>query len=228
MSYTYPSHGVTVDGIIFGYNGRELQLVLIRRAIPPFEGQWALPGGFVLATESLDEAIRRELREETSLHDLYLEQLYTFGNLNRDPRGRVISVAYYALVRPGNHPVGQGSDAAEAKWFNISELPTLAFDHGQIIQIGLERLRGKVSYAPIGFELLPKKFTFTQLQHLYEAILGRALDKRNFRKKFQSLGLVKELKEKEVGVAHRAAQLYRFETKTYEKLAKTGFGFRLI
>ena len=158
---------------------------------------------------------------------LYLEQLYTFGDVNRDPRGRVITVAYYALVKLADHRVRATTDASSAAWFAVSEVATLAFDHNRIIDVALARLKGKVRYQPIGFELLPVKFTLSQLQHLYEAILETTLDKRNFRKKILSHGLLIELDEIEQDVAHRAARLYKFDDRKYRQLVRRGFNFEL-
>jgi 8-oxo-dGTP diphosphatase len=177
--------------------------------------------------ESLDEAARRELAEETGLTNVFLEQLYTFGEIKRDPRGRTISVAYFALVKLGEQQVAASTDAARAAWYPAAKTPALAFDHAKILETALTRLSNKVRYVPIGFELLPQLFTLTQLQHLYEAILGRALDKRNFRKKALALGVLAETKELERNVAHRAARLYRFDEEKYTKLVKKGFNFEL-
>ena len=214
-----------MDCVVFGFDGGTLQVLLIRRALEPFRNQWALPGGFVRVDETLDEAARRELEEETGLKKVFLEQLYTFGGVTRDPRERVVSIAYYALVKPGL--VTGDTDAAEAKWFPVSDLPVLAFDHAGILATALERLRGKLTYQPIGFELLPPKFTLTQLQRLYEAVLGEPLDKRNFRKKALSYDLLIPLKEKHQEGPHRPAQLFRFDPVKYEKLKKKGFLFEI-
>lgn len=200
---------VTVDVVILTIRAAALQVLLVRRGIPPFEGAWAIPGGFVLAEEGLDQAARRELEEETGVRDVYLEQLYTFGDPGRDPRGRVVTVAYYALVS-ADRQVRAGSDAAEARWFSMSELPPLAFDHGGILAYALERLRNKLEYTTVGFQLLPEAFTLTELQQVYEAILGRALDKRNFRRKIELLGILTPLKQQKRGGPSRPAQLYRF------------------
>lgn len=226
-SYEYPRAALTVDIVVFALDEDDLQVMLIQRDLPPFEGQWALPGGFVHVDETLDEAARRELAEETGLVDIYLEQLYTFGQVDRDPRERVVTVAYYALVNLAGHNVRASTDARNAAWFPVSDLPPLAFDHLQILEMAHERLRGKVRYQPIGFELLPQRFTLRQLQHLYEVILDRELDKRNFRKKVQAMGIVKETGEIEKDVAHRAAQLYRFDKRTYDRLTKQGFNFEI-
>ncbi|MEI6176374.1 MAG: NUDIX domain-containing protein [Verrucomicrobiota bacterium] len=226
FTYEYPRPALTVDCVVFGFDGNGLQILLIRRALEPFLGSWALPGGFVDMDEDIDQAARRELEEETHLHDVYLEQLFTFGTPGRDPRGRVITVAYYALVRPDQHPATGDSDASEAAWHPVEQLPDLAFDHSLIIDKALERLRGKIRYQPVGFELLPKRFTLTQLQALYEAILGRGTDKRNFRKKVLGFDFLVPL-EVFTTSAHRPARLYRFDRRKYEALARRGFLFEL-
>lgn len=229
MSYTYdhPRPAVTVDCVVFGLDEEDLKALLIRRDVEPFAGRWALPGGFVHMDESLEDAALRELSEETGLTRVFLEQLYTFGDPHRDPRGRVVSVAYYALVKLSDHRVKAASDARDAAWFAVSDLPALAFDHDQILQAALERLKGKVRYQPIGFELLPPKFTLTQLQRLYEIVLETTLDKRNFRKKILSMGLLEELDEVQQDVAHRAARLYRFDKAAYRDLARKGMTFEI-
>ena len=229
MSFTYQfaRAAVTVDCVVFGLDDEDLKVLLIRRDLPPFEDKWALPGGFVRLDETLDEAARRELQEETSLERVFLEQLYTFGGIDRDPRERVITVAYYALVRLSDHRVQAATDARDAVWFAMDDLPPLAFDHDQILATAHQRLQGKVRYQPIGFELLPPKFTLTQLQKLYEIVLGRVLDKRNFRKKIQGMGILEELDEVEKDVAHRAARLYRFDKKEYGRMVKQGFHFEI-
>jgi 8-oxo-dGTP diphosphatase len=202
---------VTVDTVIFTIRDNELQVLLVRRAIAPYKGRWAIPGGFVLANESLDDAARRELREETGVGDVWLEQLYTFGDPKRDPRGRVVTVAYFALVSPDRAPPLAGSDAADAQWWPATNPPhPLAFDHQHILSVALERLRGKLSYTNIGFELLPQKFTLSQLQRVHEAILGETLDKRNFRKRVDALGVVRPLNESMREGTGRPAQLFTF------------------
>ncbi|MAR11931.1 MAG: NUDIX hydrolase [Blastopirellula sp.] len=226
-TYDYPRPCLTVDCVVFGLDETALQVLLIQRAIEPHAGCWALPGGFVEMGESLEAAARRELQEETSLDISYLEQLYTFGGVDRDPRDRVVTVAYYALVKRLDHVARASSDARQVGWFPVNDLPPLAFDHEVIMAAAHERLRGKVRYQPIGFELLPTKFTLRQLQHVYETILDRALDKRNFRKKILSMDLLIELDETEQGVAHRAARLYRFDRRKYERLSKRGFLFEI-
>jgi 8-oxo-dGTP diphosphatase len=226
-TYEYPRAALTVDCVVFGFDEAELKVLLIQRGIPPFKGKWALPGGFVRVDETVDDAARRELLEETGLKNVFLEQLYTFGAVERDPRERVVSVAYYALVKLAAHPVAGASDASAAAWFSIARTPALAFDHSEILETALTRLRGKVRYEPLGFELLPEKFTLSQLQHLYEAVLQTSSDKRNFRKKILAMDLLLPLKEQARTGAHRPAQLFRFDARKYAALKKRGFHFEL-
>lgn len=213
--------------MVFGLGDDELQVLLIERDIEPFAGKWALPGGFVRVGESLDAAVRRELKEETGLENVFLEQLYTFGEPGRDPREHTVSVAYYALVKLSDHRVRAATDARRAAWRPVDKTPRLAFDHGKILDTACSRLRGKVRYQPIGFELLPEKFTLTQLQRLYEIVLGRELDKRNFRKKVLSLGVLNEHDEFAQDGPHRPARLHSFDKKAYDKLVRTGFNFEV-
>ena len=226
-TYEYPRAALTVDCVVFGLDDDDLKVLLIQRGQEPFAGRWALPGGFVHVDETIDQAARRELHEETGLSRVFLEQLYTVGDLGRDPRERVVTIAYYALVRLGDHRVQAATDARNAAWFAVDDLPRLAFDHDAILAMGLARLQGKVRYQPLGFELLPPKFSLTRLQRMYEIILERPLDKRNFRKKALSLGILEELDEVEQDVAHRAARLYRFDERAYRQLVKDGFNFEL-
>lgn len=225
-TYRYPRAALTVDCVVFGFDDARLKVLLVRRGLDPFQGCWALPGGFVDPEESLEEAARRELEEETGLKEIYLEQLYTFGDLGRDPRERVVSVAYFALVRRTDHQPEAGTDAAEAIWWPADEPPDLAFDHDRILRAGLDRLRGKIRWQPLGFELLPHQFTLTQLQSLYEAVLGRPLDKRNFRKKILAFDLLLPTEDFVAG-AHRPARLYRFDRRKYALLARRGFHFEI-
>ena len=226
FTYEYPRPALTVDCVVFGFDATGLQVLLIRRGVEPFLGAWALPGGFVLMEENLEAAARRELEEETGLKGVFLEQLCTFGEPGRDPRERVVSVAFYALVRPDQHPAKGDTDASDAAWFPADRLPALAFDHAAILAAGLERLRGKIRYQPVGFELLPQQFTLAQLQALYEAILGRSLDKRNFRKKLLAFDFLVPL-EAYAGGSHRPARLHRFDRKKYAALVRKGFHFEL-
>jgi len=226
-TYQYPHPAVTVDGVVFGYDEADLKVLLIQRGEGPHRGKWALPGGFVNMDESLEAAARRELEEETGVTRLYLEQLYTFGEPKRDPRERVISVAYYALVKLADHAVRAASDARNVAWFPVADLPNLAFDHEEILEVALRRLKGKIRYEPVGFELLPEKFPLSDLQRLYETILEQPLDKRNFRKKILGMGLLADTEEIQQDVAHRAARLYRFDEAAYRRLKKDGFNFEL-
>jgi len=227
FTYEFERPSLTVDCVVFGVDESTLKILLIERGIEPFAGQWALPGGFVRMHEDLESAALRELSEETGVTKLYLEQLYTFGAAERDPRGRVVTIAYYALVRLADHRVRAATDARDAAWYAIDDLPPLAFDHRKIVDVARERLRGKVRYKPIGFELLPHKFTLTELQKLYEIVLERALDKRNFRKKILGMELLVALDEVEAGVSHRAARLYKFDTRRYKRLVRQGFNFEI-
>lgn len=230
MSYSYhfPRPNIAVDCVVFGLDAEDLlKIVLIQRKLPPFQGEWALPGGFVRVEESLDNAARRELQEETGLENIFLEQLYTFGDVDRDPRERVITVAYYALVNLWEYNIKAATDASDTAWLAVSALPSLAFDHNKIVQVALSRLNGKVRYEPIGFELLPKKFTLTQLQKLYETILEQKLDKRNFRKKILGMNLLIELDEMQKNVPHRSARLYQFDEEKYLQLKQQGFNFEI-
>ena len=228
-TYEYARPAVTVDCVVFGYEAQapSLKVLLIKRKLPPFEGSWALPGGFVQIDESVEAAARRELTEETGVENVFLEQLYTFGAVERDPRDRVISVAYYALVSLQRYQLQAATDASDAQWFNLSALPQLEFDHASIIDCAVARLRGKIRYEPIGFELLPEPFTLSQLQQLYEQILEKEIDKRNFRKKLLKTNLLVDTEKKESGVAHRAAKLYRFDRKRYQSLKQGGTFFEL-
>ena len=226
-TYQYARPAVTVDCVVFGLDDQDLKVLLIQRDNEPFAGRWALPGGFVKMDETLEESALRELREETGLAKVFLEQLYTFGNPGRDPRERVVTVAYYALVKLLDHKVQAATDAREAAWFAVDDLPKLCFDHDTILDTALKRLQGKVRYQPIGFELLPPKFSLTQLQRMYEIILERSLDKRNFRKKVISLDILDELDEVEQDVAHRAARLYRFNERKYRQMTKDGINFEI-
>src|SRR5215510_7890208 len=192
-----PSIKLAVDAIVFGYSKTDgVSVLLIQRKYPPFKDLWALPGGFVLETESLEEAVKRELQEETGIRVSYLEQLYTFGKPGRDPRQRVISVAYFALVKSGLYQeLKARTDAENVKWFTIKKLPPLGFDHKEIVQTAIERIRAKIRYQPIGFELLDKKFPFSDLERLYTTLLDRDIDRRNFAKKILALHVLDETDE---------------------------------
>lgn len=223
MSYTYeyPRPAVTVDCVIFGLDSsHQLKVLLIQRKHDPFAEHWALPGGFIEMDEDLETAALRELKEETGVSNVFIEQLYTFGAPERDPRGRVISVAYFALVNLSEHPVKADSDARHVEWFSIKKLPQLAFDHAHVMEVAINRLRAKVRYQPIGFELLPEQFTLPQLQELYETILGvEKLNKRNFRTRILKMGILNEVGRQQ-NVAHRPAVLYSFDKEKYEQLVR--------
>jgi 8-oxo-dGTP diphosphatase len=215
---------VAVDIVIFTIQSGELRVLLVKRGIPPFADQFAIPGGFVLENESLDQAALRELKEETGVGDVYLEQLYSFGDPGRDPRGRVISVAYFALIAADRSPLMAGSDAAEARWWPVRELPPLAFDHAQIMDYSLQRLRNKLEYTTVGFQLLPSRFSLTELQEVYEAILDKKLDKRNFRRKLALLKIMRPTREFRHG-GRRPARLFEFVARNFEKLKDKGILF---
>jgi len=228
-SYPHPRPLLTVDAALFGLDEEDLKVLVIKRARPPFENRWALPGGHVDMDESVDEAVRRELREETGLDVAHLEQFHAFGAVHRDPSRRAVTVAYYGLVRLSDFKVKASTDAKEAVWVSMKKLPewALAFDHQEIATVALERLREKVRRQPIGFHLLPTRFTLSHLQRLYQVILDRDLDKRNFRKKVQSLGVLKALDAVQKGVAHRAARLYAFDARKYREASKRGVDFNI-
>lgn len=226
-NYEYPRPSVTVDAVVFGYQERELRVLLIERGEDPCRGAWALPGGFVQVDEDLGDAAKRELEEETGIQPLLLEQLGAFGTPGRDPRGHTITVAFVAIVKLEDHNARAATDAADARWFPANDPPELAFDHNEILEAARRHMIEAVRTRPVGFDLLPKRFTQTQLQILLESILGEELDKRNFRKKLQSLDLLIPTGKYETGVARRAAQLYRFDAAHYRRLLKDGFQFRL-
>ncbi len=206
--YHYPHPAVTTDIVIFTIKEEQLNVLLIRRASEPHKDGWALPGGFVEIDEGLEHSALRELKEETGITGVYLEQLYTFGKPERDPRERVISVAYYALVPIGHIRLQPASDARDAGWCRISELPQLAFDHRHIISMAQQRLAAKLDYSTIALQFMPERFTLSELQKVYEIILGGALDKRNFRKKVLAYGCLKDSGEERRHGSHRPARLY--------------------
>ncbi|MBE2209665.1 MAG: NUDIX hydrolase [Saprospiraceae bacterium] len=217
----------TVDNVIFGFDEGDLKVLLIKRGEAPYMGQWALPGYFVYPNEDLDTAANRVLEELTGLRHVYLEQVKTFGAVNRHPFGRVITVAYFSLVKINDYKLQPASIARKAQWHPVSEVKELAFDHFGILQSCFQRLKSSVRWRPIGFELLPPHFTLTELQHLYEAILETELDKRNFRKKILGMDLLLDLDQTQEGVAHRPAKLYRFDREKYLRFQAEGFNFEL-
>ena len=224
-TYEYPRPAVTTDCVIFGFDGGELKVLLIERDIEPYKEYWALPGGFINMDEDAETCARRKLREETGFENIYIEQLFTFSAVDRDPRYRVISIAYYALVKLSDYPAHAESDASRITWFPVSKVPTLAFDHAEILETAKQRLRGKIKYHPVGFELLPEKFTLPDLHRLYEIILETSLDRRNFRKKILGFGLLIDHNELEKGVPNRAAKVYSFDKRKYKELSESGFYF---
>lgn len=218
---------ISTDCVIFGLDQGKLKILLTRRAIEPDCGSWALLGGFVLEHEDLDMSARRTLKNISGMSEVYMEQVKTFGQVNRFPLRRVITVAYYALINYTLENLKPGLDSSDIHWFEISEVPNLVFDHRHILDTALAHLQSRVRNEPIGFELLPAKFTLTQLQGLYEAILRTTFDTRNFRKKLLKMDLLIPLNESQTGVAHRAARLYSFNKEIYLKLKDRGFAFEL-
>ena len=214
--YKYPHAAITTDCVIFGYDGKLLKVLLVERGIEPFKGQWAFPGGFMKLDETAEEGARRELKEETGLDAAYIEQFHTFTKVGRDPRERVITIAYYALVRIAE--VKGADDAADARWFALDEIPRLAFDHDEILELALKRLKEKIHFEPIGFELLPKTFTMTELQTLYETILGTKFDRSNFYRKMSNLNILHSVSEREPGTSSRIPVLWEFNEDSYNKM----------
>ncbi len=215
-------HAIAVDVVLFTIQGGTLKVLLVKRQQAPYRGTWALPGGLVGPDESVDTAALRELQEETNIGNIYLEQLYTFGDPNRDPRGRVITVAYYAVVNWQQFELKARQRVSEATWFPVKRLPTLAFDHQRIVEYALERLRNKINYTTVGFQLLPRQFTLTELQGSYEVILSQRLDKRNFRRKMLQLGILKGTREFQANGRQRPARLYTFTEPKVVKLQEKG------
>lgn len=228
MNEKWPRIDVTVDAVVFGYNALEgISVLLIKRKFDPFKGFWAIPGGFINEGESLEDAVSRELNEETGVEVTYLEQLYTFGAPNRDPRKRIVSVAYYALIKPESFHIKADDDAEEVEWFNINKLPDLAFDHNVILTMAIQRLRSKISYEPVGFELLGDKFPFSALHRLYETLYNKEIDRRNFKKKFLSLDILNEMEPEKSNGRGRPGNMYSFNQDKYFKLKKEGIVFEI-
>ncbi|MFL5754010.1 MAG: NUDIX domain-containing protein [Bacteroidia bacterium] len=222
MKKEYPRIDVGVDAVVFAYNPDAVSVLLIKRKKDPYKGKWAIPGGFMEVDESPEDAVCRELKEETGIELNKLEQFHTFGDPDRDPRKRVISIAYYGLVKAGTYSARAGDDAAEAKWFNCKELPDLAFDHKQILDMAISCLRNKVKYEPIGFELLGKQFHFSELHRLYEVILDKAIDQEEFKRKLLSLGIITECKRKDQNTIPPVKNLYCFGKINYKKFKSQG------
>ena len=219
--YKYPHPAVATDCVIFGFDGMSIRVLLIQRGIEPYKGQWALPGGFVGIDESAEECARRELQEETGLAGVSVEQFHTFSDINRDPRERVISIAYYALVKLSE--VRGGDDASKAQWFSYNDIPSLAFDHDRILRMALRHLRDRICFEPVGFDLLPEVFTMTELQRLYEAILGVKFDRRNFYNKMLKLGVLTSAEPRPENASRRIPSKYRFNAEKYAELKQRGF-----
>lgn len=226
-NYKYPHPAVTVDCVVFGLDDDELKVLLIQRLLEPFKDKWALPGGFIKMDEDLEESARRELKEETGVENLYLDFFGTYGKPGRDPRERVITMAYFAIVNLFQHKVKADTDAREAAWFSVEHLPDLAFDHDTILSDALLKLQEKLQNEPLVFEFLPEKFTLSQVQFLYETILCKTLDKRNFRKKILATGLLTALDEYEMDVSHRAARFYSFNKEQWTENAEKQMKFTL-
>ena len=220
-TYKYPHPSVTADCVIFGFDGVSIKMLLIQRGIEPFKEKWAFPGGFMKIDETAEECAKRELEEETGLKNAAVEQFYTFSDVNRDPRERVITVAHYALVRLSE--VKGGDDAASARWFAMDEVPSLAFDHDRILRMAVNRLKERICFEPIGFELLPEVFTMTELQNLYEAILEVKFDRRNFYNKMLKLGILTEAEPRPANASRRTPSKYRFNAEKYAELKQKGF-----
>ena len=219
---------VSVDAVVFGYEVKNnLSVLLIKRGIEPFKDQWALPGGLVLNDETLEEAVLRELKEETGITIDYLEQLYTFGAPKRDPRNRVLSVSYFGLVKPNHFDIKAATDAADVQWFNLDELPKLAFDHQAILDTAHQRLKSKLSYQPIGFDLLNDEFPFSDLENLYMTILENEIDRRNYRNKILSFVIIQETNKKEKIGSGRPAKLFKFNKKKFKQLSSGDFHFEI-
>jgi len=218
---------LSIDNVVFGLGHGELTILLIKHAEGPTRGEWALPGGYIHQEEHMYDAATRLLHDLTGVHDLYLEQLKAFGKVDRFPQERVVTVAYCALVSAEKYRLVAGSTILGTSWFSVNSLPELVYDHRDIIDYGIKHLQHQVCHKPIGFNLLPEKFTLLQLQELYEAILNTKLDKPNFRRKILKMNLLKSCNEKQTGVAHRAAALYKFDSSAYERLTKAGFTFEL-
>ena len=219
--YKYPHPAVATDCVIFGFDGSSLKILLIERGQEPYKGQWAFPGGFMCIDETAEECAKRELREETGLETAYIEQLQAFTSVNRDPRERVISIAFYALVKISD--VKGGDDAAKAQWFPLDNIPQLAFDHDMILRTAMAKLKEKIHFEPIGFELLPEVFTMSHLQNLYESILEVKFDRRNFYKKMNTLNILTPTEERPANTSRRIPIKYRFNKENYEAFKKKGF-----
>ena len=218
---------LSIDCLIFGFKKGELDILLVQHGEGISKGRWALPGGWIRYNESVNDAAVRLLHDLTGVANIYMEQLHVFGDVGRYPNKRVITIGYFALVKPENYKLHAGFTASDARWFKLSEVPYMPYDHNNILSSAIKHLKHKVRHEPIGFNLLPRKFTLHQLQELYEAVLEKKLDKPNFRRKLMKMNLLAPSKEKQKDVSHRAASLYKFDKKTYDKLKEKGLTFEL-
>jgi 8-oxo-dGTP diphosphatase len=218
---------LSIDCLIFGFKKGELDILLVQHGEGISKGRWALPGGWIRYNESVNDAAVRLLHDLTGVSNIYMEQLGVFGDVDRYPQKRVITIGYFALVKPENYKLHAGFTASDANWFKLSEVPGLPYDHNKILNAAVKHLRHKVRHEPIGFNLLPRKFTLHQLQELYEALLETKLDKPNFRRKLMKMNLLAPSKEKQKDVSHRAASLYKFDKRSYDRLKEKGFTFEL-
>jgi 8-oxo-dGTP diphosphatase len=219
--------GFSVDCVIFGYELGKLKVLLIRRGAEPYKGYWATPGDLVYPNEHNDIAVRRILHDLTALDDVYVEQVKTYGQVDRHPIGRVITIGYFSLINVEKYDPKASFWADSIRWVEIKDIPKLAFDHNEIINDALDRLRFRVRHRPVGFELLPEKFSIGQLQKLYEALLNEKYDKPNFRKRILSMNILRSLKENQKDVPHRPGRLYSFDKGRYDQLKSKGFSFEL-
>ena len=210
--HQYQNPALATDLVIFGYHDKQLSILLLNRKEEPYTGQWTLPGAFLQMTETFSQACSRILSDKLGIGNVFLEQLYSFDRIDRDPRGRVVSVAYFALINPRNFEVIAGQMANDVRWFPVNTLPDLAFDHAEIFSLALQRIRAKILYYPVGFELLNETFTMTELQDLYESILGITIDRRNFRRKILESGYVITTGQKREGLKNRHPDLYKFNS----------------
>lgn len=223
--YKYPHAAITTDSVVFGFDGKQLYILLIERGLEPYKGCWALPGGFMRMDETLEDGALRELREETGVRNIIMRQFHAFSNINRDPRERVVTIAFYALVRPSDYQVIGGDDAAKAQWYPIDKLPKLAFDHSEIVRLAKRQINEDARHTDIAFGLLNAQFSMGELQRLYEAITGVQYDRRNFERKMRATGLLQEEGIRKEKIKSRPAQLFSFDKQKYEqeRMQKDGF-----
>jgi len=214
---------ITVDSVIFGYSNSELQVALVERNSDPFKGMWAIPGGFMEGQETAEETAQRELHEETGIQDVYLEQFHVFTSHGRDPRGRSITVAFFALINSDNHHLIASGDASKAKWWPAYKIPKLAFKQNEMFDLALQALRVAMKNKPLAFKLLSQEFTLTELQHLYEQVFNIKMDKRNFRRKVAKMGFIRSCGYKKEGLSHRPAELFKYDAALHDEFLKENF-----